>query len=185
MNTYKILQYPDPKLKRIAKKVENFEDPQFQKIVDAMFNTHYTAKNCAALAATQLDIDNPPHVTVIDFSPNHDQPLCLVNAEIIENSGEQHEMEGCMSVALGAEIYEKVKRAFKIKIRAQDRHGKVFELEAEEFMAKCIQHELDHLNGKVYLDRLSLLKRDRVEKKIDKYRRFLKARAESEKGADQ
>ena len=175
MAIIKILQFPDSRLQTKAKKVEDF-GPAFQKIVDDMFETHYAADNCAALAATQLDIIDPPHVTVIDFSEHHNQPLCIVNGEIIESSGEQNEPEGCMSVGcdIGANVYEKVKRAKKIKVKAQDRHGKDIEFEAEDFMAKCIQHELDHLDGKIFLDHLSKLKRQRIQQKLAKLKRAIK-----------
>ncbi|MBW5803090.1 peptide deformylase [Coxiella endosymbiont of Ornithodoros amblus] len=165
---FKILQYPDPRLKATAQRVEKFDDA-LQKMIDEMFETHYKATNCAALAATQLDMENPKHITVIDFSPNRDQPLCLVNAEIIERSGEHTEQEGCMSV--GGGTFEKVTRAAKIKVRARDRHGQPLEFETTGFMAKCIQHELDHLNGIIFLDRLSALKRGRIDKRLEKLRR--------------
>lgn len=172
MTILKILQYPDPRLKRKGIKVENFNEG-FQKLIDDMFATHYAADNCAALAATQLDIENAPHVTVIDFSPEHDQPLCIVNGEIIAREGEQYEEEGCMSVGVDIEIYlhAKVKRALKIKVKAQDRYGQTVEFDVEGFMAKCIQHELDHLDGKIFLDRLSPLKRKMLEKKLIKEKR--------------
>jgi len=168
MTILTILQYPNPRLKTIAKPVEKFDDA-IQKIIDDMFETHYNAKNCAALAATQLDLKNPKHITVIDFSSDKDQPLCLVNAKIIDREGEVTEEEGCMSV--GGGTYEKITRAAKIKVRAQDRHGELLEFTAEDFMAKCIQHELDHLNGKIFLDHLSTFKRSRIDKKIEKLRR--------------
>jgi len=173
MSIIRILQYPDPRLKVLAREVTDFNDPAFQKIVDDMFETHYAASNCAALAATQLDIIDPPHVTVIDFSAEKDEPLCLVNGKVVESLGELVEEEGCMSVGcdVGANVYEKVKRADKIKVKAQDRYGNPLEFEAEGFMAKCIQHELDHLNGKIFLDHLSKLKRRRVENKLTKLKR--------------
>ncbi|AJC50587.1 peptide deformylase [Coxiella endosymbiont of Amblyomma americanum] len=158
-----ILQYPDPRLKVIARQVEVF-DNTVQKIIDAMFLTHYNTKNCAALAATQLDLERPNHITVIDFSPEKNQPLCLVNAKIIESSGKCTEEEGCMSV--GGNIYEKITRSAKVKIRAQDRYGKLLEFKADGFMARCIQHELDHLNGIIFLDYLSLRQRNRINKRL-------------------
>ncbi len=170
MTILNILQYPNPRLKTKAERVTEFNDA-LQKIIDDMFETHYNTENCAALAATQLDIKSPPHVTVIDFSPEKNQPLCLVNAEIIESHGTLSEAEGCMSIA---GVYEAVNRATKIKVRAQDRYGKPLEFEAEDFMAKCIQHELDHLNGTIFIDRLSPLKRQRVDKKFSKLKRWQK-----------
>jgi peptide deformylase len=182
MAKIRILQYPDPRLKTIAKKVEHFDDPALQKIINDMFETHYGADNCAALAATQLDIVDPPHVTVIDFSAKKNQPLCLVNGEVVSGEGEHTEEEGCMSVGcdLGVGVYEKVSRPAKITVKAFDRHGKALEFEADGFMAKCIQHELDHLNGKIFLDHLSKLKRQRLEKKFDKLKRIRKAKLAKE-----
>lgn len=168
-----ILQYPDKRLKRKAIAVTDFGD-DFQQYVDSMFEAHYAADNCAALAATQLDLEPAYHVTVIDFSPQHDQPLCIVNGDIIEREGLQNEEEGCMSVGCDIDIYlhGKVKRAMNIKLKAQDRHGEFFEMEAEGYLAKCIQHELDHLDGKIFLDHLSSLKRKILEKKLDKELRY-------------
>lgn len=170
MAIIKILQYPDSRLRTKAEKVTDF-GPEIQKIIDDMFETHYDADNCAALAATQLDFQNPKHITVIDFSEEKNQPLCLVNAEIIDKSGTETSPEGCMSVADGGGAYEKVTRAAKIRVKAQDRFGKPLEFEADGFMAKCIQHELDHLNGKIFLDHLSQLKRNRIKSRIEKYNR--------------
>ncbi len=170
MAILRILQYPDPRLKICGRKVDDF-GADTQKIIDDMFETHYAAENCAALAATQLDIKNAPHITVIDFSPEKNQPLCIVNGEITHREGETNTEEGCMSVGGdtgGSGPFEKVKRAEKITLKAQDRHGKAFEMQADDFMAKCIQHELDHLDGKIFLDRLSGLKKKRIDKKLKK-----------------
>src|SRR3990167_64914 len=169
MSIVRILQFPDPRLRIKGEKVLDF-GTETQQMIDDMFETHYASENCAALACTQLDFKKPKHITVIDFSENKNQPLCLVNAEIIEKTDKETSGEGCMSVKGGA--YEKVTRAAKIKVKAQDRHGKTLEFEAEGFMAKCIQHELDHLNGKLFIDHLSSLKRDRIRKKIEKLDRF-------------
>ena len=165
MSIIKILQYPNPLLRRKGIKVTDF-GPETQKIIDDMFETHYAATNCAALAATQLNIDNAPHITVIEFSEEKNQPLCIVNGEIIQSEGEIVETEGCMSVGHGSDIFDNVKRATKIKVKAQDRHGNPLEFDAEGFMAKCIQHELHHLEGKLYIDLLSPLKKNRIVKKI-------------------
>lgn len=168
MTIIRILQYPDPRLRTKGEKVTDF-GPETQKIIDDMFETHYAAENCAALAATQLDFKNPKHITVIDFSQEKNQPLCLVNATIVEREGAETSEEGCMSVSGGA--FEKVTRAAKIRVKAQDRHGNPLGFEAEGFMAKCIQHELDHLDGKLFIDHLSNLKRDRIKKHIEKLNR--------------
>jgi len=170
MSTIRILQHPDSKLRRKGVEVTDFGD-ETQRIIDDMFETHYAADNCAALAATQLDIPNAPHITVIDFSPEKNQPLCLVNGKVVESVGEHTDEEGCMSVAPGGGAYAKVIRAAKIKVKAQDRHGNPLEFEADGFMAKCIQHELDHLDGKIFIDHLSALKRKRIEKIVEKYHR--------------
>jgi peptide deformylase len=172
MAKIRILQYPDPRLKTKAILVEKVDD-EIKKIVADMFETHYATENCAALAATQLDFEKPYRITVIDFSPEKNQPLCLINPEIIASEGQMSEEEGCMSVSGG--IYESVKRAAKIKVRALNQEGETIEFEAEGFMAKCIQHELDHLDGVLFIDRLSSLKRQRVDKKLDKYRRWSKS----------
>lgn len=166
MTILRILDYPDPKLKRKAIKVEKI-DSRIKQIIKDMFETHYSAKNCAALAATQLDIDHAPHITVIDFSENKDSPLCLINAEIIEKSGTHKDSEGCMSVYPDY-ITASVTRASEIKVKYLDENGTEQLIEADGFMAKCIQHELDHLNGTIYLDHLSRIKRSMVEKKIDR-----------------
>jgi len=167
MAIIRILQYPDPRLKKAAQWVEKVDD-DVRKVVTDMFETHYHAKNCAALAATQLDFTQPLRITVIDFSDNKNQPLCLINPEIIDREGEQIVPEGCMSVGgeLDDRVFEYVKRAMKIKIRALNLEGQPFEMLAEGFMAQCMQHEIDHLDGRLYLDRLSPLKRERLVKKL-------------------
>lgn len=167
MAIVRILQYPDIRLKKKAKWVETVNE-EVRKVVADMFETHYDAKNCAALAATQLDFSEPLRITVIDFSDTKDQPLCLINPEIIYREGEQIVPEGCMSVGGEVEdrVYEYVKRAMKIKVRALNERGETIELEAEGFMAQCMQHEIDHLDGHLYLDRLSALKRERLVKKL-------------------
>tara|TARA_R110002110_G_scaffold124505_1_gene301839 strand:+ start:6407 stop:6940 length:534 start_codon:yes stop_codon:yes gene_type:complete len=177
MTILKILQYPDPKLKRVSIPVDDF-GPDIQKVIDDMLETHYNAENCAALAATQLDLEPAWRITVIDYSENKDQPQCLVNPEIIESSGEQFEIEGCMSVYPDY-AREKVKRAMKVKVHAQDRYGKPIEIEAEGFYAKCLQHEIDHLDGLTYVDRLPKIKKDRINKKVTKAKREIKNNRES------
>ena len=170
MTILTVLQYPDERLRQVAKPVETF-GAATQKIIDDMFETHYNADNCAALAATQLDIINAPHITVIDFSPEKNQPLCLVNAKIIASSGETYEEEGCMSIGEAEKVFAKVKRFEKISVTAQDRHGKILKFDADDFMAKCIQHELDHLSGILFIDHLSPLKRQRLTKKLSKLKK--------------
>jgi len=170
MSIVRILQYPDPLLRRKGIKVTDFGDAT-QRIIDDMFETHYAQTSCAALAATQLNIPNAPYITVIDFSEQKNQPLCLVNARVIKASGEENSEEGCMSVGPGATVFAKVSRPNMIRVQAQDRHGKPLEFDADGFMAKCIQHELDHLEGKLFIDYLSHLKRKRLEKILEKQKR--------------
>lgn len=167
MTVLRILDYPDPKLKRIAKKVNKVDD-SIKKIIADMFETHYAQHNCAALAATQLDINDPPHITVIDFSENKDQPLCIINGNIIAKSGSQKEYEGCMSVYPEYGLGSSVKRFEFITVEYLDQEGNKQSMDANGFMAKCIQHELDHLDGKIYLDHLSKLKRAMIDKKVDR-----------------
>jgi peptide deformylase len=170
MARYEILQYPDQRLRAKAKTVSNVKDPAIQKVIDNMFETLYTTENCAGLAATQLSIEDPHRITVIDVSEMKNHPMCLVNPEIIERSGEITEFEACMSV-WPEEIHDRVTRATHIKFRALDRDGNVIEDEVTGILAKCIQHEVDHLNGKLYIDHLSALKRERIDKKIHKLRK--------------
>ena len=161
MAVLEILQYPDPRLQQKAALVTDF-GPQTQKIIDDMFETHYASENCAALAATQLGIMQ--HITVIDFSENKDEPLCLINTKISLPKGQTNLPEGCMSVPGG--VYEKVKRAETIHVDAQDREGKPLSFDAQDFMAKCIQHEIDHLEGHLFLDHLSSLKLSIVKRRL-------------------
>jgi peptide deformylase len=169
MSKYTILQFPEDTelLKRQGIKVTDF-GPKLQTVVDNMFETLYSAANCAALAATQLNIPNAPFITVIDFSAERDSPLCLINAEIIEEHGETNFKEGCMSVNTrrGKPVNATIKRAEKIAVKFQDREGKETTINEDGFMAKCIQHEIDHLHGILYIDYLKGLKRTMLERKI-------------------
>jgi peptide deformylase len=160
---FNILQYPDPRLKQKAHPVTTF-DQELKAIVDKMFRTHYAQEHCAALAATQLDMPHPPHITVIDFSEEKNKPLCLVNAQITEKEGTQTAKEGCMSV--GGKTYKAVTRAQKITVEAFDASGKPLTITAEGFMARCIQHELDHLNGILFIDHLKPLQRKLLDSKL-------------------
>lgn len=161
-----ILEYPDPRLKRVGKRVDVI-DSRIEKIIEDMFETHYAQDNCAALAATQLDIDEAPAITVIDFSEQRNDPVCLINPVLSEPEGQTNEPEGCMSVR-NVSVYEKVKRAQKIRVSALDRYGNVLDFVADGFLAKCIQHEVDHLNGTLFIDHLSRLKRSRIDTKYKK-----------------
>lgn len=166
MTTLKILQYPDSLLRRKAKFVDDVKSKKIQKIIEDMKETLQNSKNCAALASTQLDIEDPPHLTVINC-PETNKILCLINLEIIEKQGSEKDIEGCMSVYPNT-IHAKVERATKIKIRALNQNGDQLEFEATDFMARCIQHEYDHLCGILYIDHLSKIKRNRIDKKISK-----------------
>ena len=168
MTILKILQHPDVRLRRKGIPVTDFGE-KIQTIIDDMFETHYAQTDCAALAATQLDLADAPHITVIDLSEAQNQPLCLVNARITEKTGETYESEACMSVMNnGSFLFEKVKRAERIVVEAQDRFGKPMTIEADDFLAKCIQHELDHLEGILFIDHLSPIKRKRLFEKTKK-----------------
>jgi len=160
-----ILHFPDPRLRQVAAPVETVDD-KIRQLIDDMAETMYDAPGIG-LAATQINVHK--RVIVIDISPERDSLLVLINPEIIEGEGQQTLEEGCLSVP---GIYEKVTRSEKIKVRALDRDGKSFELEAEELLAVCIQHEIDHLDGKVFVDYLSPLKQQRIDKKLQKQQRM-------------
>ncbi|MCC4265199.1 peptide deformylase [Oceanimonas baumannii] len=156
-----VLRFPDERLRTVAKPVDTFT-PELQTIVDDMFETMY-AEEGIGLAATQVDIHQ--RLIVIDVSEDRENPLVLINPEILEAHGSTGIEEGCLSVP-GARAL--VPRAEKVKIRAQDRHGEHFELEADDLLAICIQHEMDHLMGKLFVDYLSPLKRQRIRQKMEK-----------------
>lgn len=159
-----ILHFPDDRLRTVAEPIEKVDD-DLRGFIDDMFETMYDAPGIG-LAATQVNFHK--RLIVIDISEEKDDPLVLINPEILEKEGVEEMDEGCLSVP---GIYEKVQRADKIKIRAIDRNGEPFELEAEGLLAVCIQHEIDHLDGKLFVDYLSSLKRQRIKKKLDKQRR--------------
>ncbi len=156
-----ILHFPDPRLRNKAKPVKTVDD-SVRRLVDDMLETMYEAPGIG-LASTQ--VNDPRQVAVIDISEEHDQPLCLINPEILEKQGEEEMDEGCLSVP---DVYETVIRADRVKVRALDREGNPFEMEAEGLLAVCIQHELDHLDGKLFIDYISNLKRQRIRKRLEK-----------------
>jgi peptide deformylase len=160
-----ILEFPDERLRKKAVAVQTV-DRNIKKLVDDMLETMYSAKGIG-LAATQVNVHQ--RIVVIDVSEEKDNPLCLINPEIIEKDGSEESEEGCLSVP---GFFEKVKRAEKIKVKALDKEGKPFELEADDLLAVCIQHELDHLEGKLFVDYISSLKRERIKKKLDKIHRL-------------
>ena len=159
-----ILHYPDARLHTIAKPVAAV-DARIRKLVDDMAETMYAAPGIG-LAATQVNVHE--RVVVIDISETHDDLLVLINPEIIAQSGTEESEEGCLSVP---GIYDRVKRAERVTVRALDRAGKPFELEADGLLAVCVQHEMDHLMGKVFVDYLSGLKRNRIKAKLQKQAR--------------
>lgn len=159
-----ILQFPDPKLRKPAVAV-NAVDDQIRALIDDMFETMYAAPG-VGLAANQVNVQK--RVIVIDISEEKDQPLTLINPTILAQEGEQDREEGCLSVP---GYYESVQRADWIRVSALDRDGEPFELETDDLLAVCIQHEMDHLEGKLFVDYLSALKRDRIRKKIQKQAR--------------
>jgi len=156
-----ILHYPDPRLRTQAKAVENVDD-EVKILVDDMFETMYAAPGIG-LAATQVNVHK--QIIVIDISEDKDQPLCLINPMILKMDGKEEYEEGCLSVP---GVYETVERAESIEVRALDQHGKAFEMQADGLLAICIQHEMDHLQGKLFVDYLSRLKQGRIKKKLEK-----------------
>jgi peptide deformylase len=165
-----ILEFPDPRLRTRAKPVTVF-DAALGTLIDDLFETMYAAPGIG-LAATQVDVHQ--RVLVIDVSSDRTGQLALVNPEILAREGEEVTEEGCLSVP---GIFDEVKRAAKVRIRAQDRTGAVFERDYDDILAVCIQHEMDHLEGKLFVDYLSDLKRERIRKKLDKERKERSARA--------
>ncbi|HEU0188825.1 MAG TPA: peptide deformylase [Gallionella sp.] len=164
MAILKILQYPDERLHKIARKVERV-DEAIRKLVKDMAETMYAAPG-VGLAATQVDIHE--QVIVVDASEAHDKLMVFINPEIIASSGEEVSEEGCLSVP---GIYEKIRRAEKVTVHALDEKGKPFTLDAEGFLAVCIQHEMDHLRGNVFVEYLSQLKQARIRTKLKKHQR--------------
>jgi peptide deformylase len=159
-----ILEFPDPRLRTRAQPVE-IVDVALRKLIDDMLETMYAAPGIG-LAATQVNVHK--RVLVIDISETRDQPLALINPELIKREGIEETEEGCLSVP---GIYDKVTRAERIRVRALDREGKTIEFDADGLLAVCIQHEIDHLDGKLFVDYLSELKRTRIRKKLEKERK--------------
>jgi len=168
-----ILEFPDPRLRTRAQPVTRF-DPALHRVVDDLLETMYAAPGIG-LAATQIDVHQ--RLIVIDLSAERNDPLILVNPEILAREGEVATEEGCLSVP---GYFEEVKRAAKIRLRAQDRDGNVFERDCEEMLAVCVQHEMDHIDGKLFVDYLSSLKRERIRKKLEKERKERGTRSAAE-----
>jgi len=161
MALLEIIRFPDKRLRTKAVPVENVGDG-IREFLDDMLETMYAAPGIG-LAATQVNVHQ--QVVVIDISENKDEPYCFINPVITHSDGEEVSEEGCLSVP---EYYAEVKRAEKVTVEALDRDGKKFTLEADGLLAVCIQHELDHLKGKLFVDYLSPLKQQRLKKKLEK-----------------
>jgi peptide deformylase len=164
MALLEILHYPDKRLRTVAEPVAVVDDT-IRSLVDDMFETMYAAPGIG-LAATQVNVHK--RVIVMDISTEKNEPLCLINPEIIQSDGVEQTEEGCLSVP---DIFETVERAERVVVKALDRDGNEFTLEADGLLAVCIQHEMDHLLGNLFVDYLSPLKQMRVKKKIQKARR--------------
>ena len=166
-----ILEFPDPRLTTVANEVKTF-DEALKKLAEDLIETMYAA-NGIGLAATQVNVHK--RLLVLDISENQDQPRVYINPQITERSGEQNHEEGCLSVP---GIYASVKRAENIKLRAQNIDGNFFDEELEGLHAVCVQHEMDHLVGRLFVDYLSPLKRNMVRKKLEKQRKIAAQDAE-------
>ena len=165
MAKLEILEFPDPRLRTVAKPVEKVDD-ELRKLIDDMFETMYAAPGIG-LAATQVNVHQ--RLIVMDLSEDQSQPRVFINPEITPLTDDVAPYEeGCLSVP---GFYEKVQRPARVRIKALDRDGKEFEEEADELLATCIQHEIDHLDGKLFVDYVSRLKRDRIKKKLEKLHR--------------
>jgi len=164
MSLLNILHFPDKRLRLKAKEVTEF-DVSLHKFVADMFDTMYDAPGIG-LAATQVNVLK--RLLVMDISENKDEPLCLINPVIIASEGEEEGDEGCLSIP---GFYEVVKRFEKITVKAQNEHGDEIEFEADGLKAVCIQHEMDHLDGKLFVDYISSLKRTRIQKKLEKQKK--------------
>lgn len=157
-----ILEFPDPRLRTVAKPVDQVTD-ETRKLIDDMFETMYDAPGIG-LAATQVNVHQ--QIIVIDLSEDRSEPLVLINPEVEVLEGDYQDMqEGCLSVP---GFYEDVTRIDHVRVRALDRNGEAFEKEVTGLLAVCIQHEMDHLKGKLFVDYLSPLKRTRIRKKLEK-----------------
>ena len=164
MALLEILHFPDERLRTIAKPVVNISK-EHQTLMDDMLETMYAAPGIG-LAATQVNVHE--QIIVIDISEDKKNPLCLINPEIISHSGKEKMDEGCLSVP---DTYAEVQRAESVVVRYLDRKGVEQQLETDGLLAVCIQHEIDHLQGKLFVDYLSKLKRDRIRKKLEKHQR--------------
>ncbi len=164
MTKLAILEYPDPRLRKKASPVATVDDA-LRQLADDMLETMYGAKGIG-LAATQVDVHR--RLIVLDVSETRDQPLVLINPELLSQEGKALTEEGCLSLP---GIYDKLSRATRIRVRALGRDGQPFEMDADDLLAVCIQHEMDHLEGKLFVDHLSELKRQLIRRRLEKERR--------------
>jgi peptide deformylase len=162
-----ILEFPDQRLRKKAAVVKTVDD-KIKRLIDDMLETMYESKG-VGLAATQVDVHQ--RIIVIDVSEEKNDPLFLINPEILEKDGVKESEEGCLSVP---GFYEKVNRAEHIRVKALNREGQSFEFDARDLLAVCVQHEMDHLNGKLFVDYISSLKRQRIKKKLEKIHKMEK-----------
>ena len=165
MTRLTILEYPDPRLRTRAVPVDAV-DGRLRDLIDDMLETMYAAKGIG-LAATQVDVHR--RLLVADVSEAHNEPRVFINPEILSRDGTETSQEGCLSVP---GYYDDIERAARVRVRALDRDGKAFESDLEGLLAVCLQHEIDHLDGKLFVDYLSEMKRQRVRKKIEKDRKL-------------
>jgi peptide deformylase len=165
MAVLKVLHFPDQRLRKVAKAVAEIT-PEIKGIAEDMLETMYL-ENGVGLAGPQVDVHQ--RIVVIDTSESRDQPMVVINPEIIEKSGEEESIEGCLSVP---ETNAKVKRCEFVTLQYMDLDGNTRTIEADGLLAVCIQHELDHLNGKLFIDYLSSLKQKRIKTKLEKLQRY-------------
>ncbi len=165
MTRLTILEYPDPRLRTRAVPVDK-ADAGLRDLIDDMLETMYAAKGIG-LAATQVNVHR--RLLVTDVSEGHNEPRVFINPEILSRDGTETSQEGCLSVP---GYYDDVERAARVRVRAQDRDGKSFEADLDGLLAICVQHEIDHLDGRLFVDYLSEMKRQRVRKKIEKERKL-------------
>jgi peptide deformylase len=164
MTKLAILEYPDPRLRKTAKRVESVDDAVRQLVSD-LLETMYAAKG-VGLAATQVDVHR--RVIVLDVSEERNQPMVFINPELLKAEGRGPGEEGCLSVP---DVFDKVQRATHIRVRALGSDGEPFEMDADGLLAVCIQHEMDHLEGKLFVDYLSELKRQLIRRRLEKERK--------------
>jgi peptide deformylase len=176
MTKLAILEYPDPRLRTTAKAVEVVDDA-VRQLADDLLDTMYGA-NGIGLAATQVDVHR--RVLVLDVSEERNRPLVFINPELVSATGRGPGEEGCLSVP---DIFDKVQRATHVRVRALGRDGQPFEMDSEGLLAICVQHEMDHLEGKLFVDYLSELKRQLIRRRLEKERKQRPAGARTRSGA--